>query len=868
MVPPPLLANVDLGVEKPEEPVLTLQRSGSLPAPVAVPPIEIRLFGPLSVRRDGAVRPIPKSRKLRGLLAYLVLADRPVHRTVLCDLLWDGPNDPRGELRWCLSKLRALFDSPDRQRLEADRERVRLEPGDGFVDALSIRTLMGKALDNVAMEDLAVRAELFQGELLEGLQIERCPGFESWLTGQRQTFRSWRIQILQRLGEAGPPDNRLHYLQQWTELAPEDTRSHQAMIAFLARSGRVQDARERLEVNARILADSGGDAGPLRRASATYFLRPKAESPGSQDLQADHANAEISVRQGAAVAFVEVVDYARLAALNEAETSGIWAGLRRRIEPLVEERSGRIVQRLRDALLVEFQSAIDAVQWALAVQEMPSSFWHHVSSHEAMRLRIAVHVAEGDTAIGDGVDTAARLRGHAPPGGIALSEPVHELVRDILEYEAEDLGPLVLEDLQHPVRAFAIPSKTSQSRKPTALPSHRPSLAVLPFRSLGPDPIEPYFSEGLGHDIVASLGAFSELFVLSSYSTLRLAEEADRSARDLGMRLGVRYLVTGTASRRGSELRLSVELTDAETNSAIWSDRYDASANDLFAAQDAAATRIAYSLIPHLRQTELKRALRKPPATMDAYDLVLQALYRIYRFESTDHCEARRLLQRAVERDPDYAMAYALLAHWHVLEVGEGRSDAITEATAASRYSALALACNPSDPLALAISGHASAFLFGDLNRAINSFDLALASSPNSPFAWGMSSPTYSYLGDGPIAVARAEYGLRLSPLDPYIHIFQGYLGLAHYVNGSHEEAVYWSRRSLAKSPRFVAVLRQIIVSLSALGRLEEARVAAKQLVSLVPGFRVRTFMASYPIKDAQRAAAYAAQLLAAGLPE
>ena len=110
--------------------------------------------------------------------------------------------------------------------------------------------------------------------------------------------------------------------------------------------------------------------------------------------------------------------------------------------------------------------------------------------------------------------------------------------------------------------------------------------------------------------------------------------------------------------------------------------------------------------------------------------------------------------------------------------------------------------------------------------------------------------------------------GGRLSPLDPYIHIFQGYLGLAHYVNGSHEEAVYWSRRSLAKSPRFVAVLRQIIVSLSALGRLEEARVAAMQLVDLVPGFRVRTFMASYPIKDAQRAAAYAAQLLAAGLPE
>jgi TolB-like protein/Tfp pilus assembly protein PilF len=377
--------------------------------------------------------------------------------------------------------------------------------------------------------------------------------------------------------------------------------------------------------------------------------------------------------------------------------------------------------------------------------------------------------------------------------------------------------------------------------------------------------IEPYFIEGLCHGIVASLAAFRELFVVSANSTINMSG----NPQDVIKQLKVRYVLSGTAARRGTQIRLDYELTDTETSSVVWSDRHTASSADLFAAQDAAAAQIAYSLLPHLRQTELVAALRKSPTNMDAYDLVLQALHRLYRFETVDHLEAFRLLGQAIGRDPNYAMAHALMAHWYDLEIGEGRSqDVEQDRRESERYSKIALSLDPSDPIALAIHGHCTAYLSGALDRAVSIFDRALASSPNSPIAWGMSSPTYSYLGDGPLAIARAEYALRLSPMDPYAHVFHAYLGLAHYVNGTHEDAILWTRRSLSTSPRFVAAMRHLVGSFVALGRLDEAREMAARLLSVDPRFRVRHFIEHYPIKDPDRAKAYADQLLAAGLPE
>jgi adenylate cyclase len=614
------------------------------------------------------------------------------------------------------------------------------------------------------------------------------------------------------------------------------------------------------------------------RSPRDYSSNLVAEPSLTSSKAADSANAvghvaeRLQERQLLLIAFLDLVEYSELASEDKEGTLRRWNEMTNElIEPSINEGGGRLVHRWGDGTLCTFQSALHGVKWALELQSRIQKTEQAKQHNRPLWVRIAVHLGDvvledGTSVVGDGVNVAARLQEHAPPGGVVISEPVHELVSPLIKYEAEDLGPLAFKNIERSVRAFSVTTDAlTHVRRPAALPSHRPSVALMPFRSVGPEPIEPYFIEGLCHGIVASLATFRELFVISANSTLNLKGEALEASR----RLKVRYVLTGTAAKLKEQIRLEVELTDAETNSIVWSDLYLTSTRDLFAAQDTAATRIAYSLLPHLRRSELGHALRKTPTNMDAYDFVLQALHRLYLFESADHQEAFRLLNKAVERDPNYSMAYALLAHWYELEIGEGRShDEEKDRLQSERYSLLALSLDPFDSLALAIHGHCTAFLSRALDRAVSIFDRALACSSNSPIAWGMSSPTYSYIGDGPLAIARAEYALRLSPLDPYIHIFHAFLGLAHYVNGTHEDAVHWSRRALSTSPRFTAAMRHLIGSLVILGRREEASQVAAQLLSIRPQFRVRSFIDSYPIKDAERAVAYANQLLAAGLPE
>jgi len=144
------------------------------------------MLGPLTILRDGRTVALPASRKVRALLAYLSLAPRPVSRTQLCELLWDVPNDPRGELRWCLSKLRGLIDEPNRPRLASRGDSIKLDLADCFVDAAEITRATQHGLASLPPERLRSLSELFAGEFLDGLEIDRNPGFNSWLTAQRR----------------------------------------------------------------------------------------------------------------------------------------------------------------------------------------------------------------------------------------------------------------------------------------------------------------------------------------------------------------------------------------------------------------------------------------------------------------------------------------------------------------------------------------------------------------------------------------------------------------------------------------------------------------------------------------------------------
>jgi DNA-binding SARP family transcriptional activator len=250
-------ASVGPGVER---------RMGSTadPEPAAGGGLRIRLLGPLEVRRDGQPVPLPASRKVRGLLAWLALATREAPRSQLCELLWDVPNDPRGELRWCLSKMRHVVDDPGRPRLVASEDRVRLDLTGCEVDALEVASALREgtaALDAARAEWLAGR---FEGDLLAGLEMDHSPAFAGWLAAQRSAFRALHVALLERVASLADDAVAPGIVARWLELAPFDRHAHERLLGVLARAGRVRDAEEHLRVAASRFEEEGLDVGPVR----------------------------------------------------------------------------------------------------------------------------------------------------------------------------------------------------------------------------------------------------------------------------------------------------------------------------------------------------------------------------------------------------------------------------------------------------------------------------------------------------------------------------------------------------------------------------------------------------------------------------
>ena len=180
------------------------------------------------------------------MLAYLVLASRPVARTQICELLWDVPNDPRGELRWCLSKIRGLIDDKRHKRVIADGSTLRLDLTDCEVDTLEVTRAPEHGIQKLGVERQRELAKLFAGELLEGLEIARSPMFDAWITAERRRFRGIQTVLLENLARALPHEAAAPYLDEWLRLAPFDRNAHELLLSSLARQGRIAEGEAHL----------------------------------------------------------------------------------------------------------------------------------------------------------------------------------------------------------------------------------------------------------------------------------------------------------------------------------------------------------------------------------------------------------------------------------------------------------------------------------------------------------------------------------------------------------------------------------------------------------------------------------------------
>lgn len=648
--------------------------------------LQVQLLGPLTIQRDGVALDLPASRKARALFAYLALAVRPVSRAQLCELLWDVPNDPRGELRWCLCKVRSIVDEPGRRRVDSSGDAIRLDLADCAVDALEIARAGKAGLATLTPARLRSLATRFRGEFLDGLEIDRNPAFNAWLTAQRRRFRGCHAAVLERLVAGASGDAALDYLETWLELTPFDLRAHERLLDAFAARGRIREGEEHLAATDRLFRDEGLDCTPLRER---------------------------------------------------------WRGAR-----------------------------------AGAVAAVPSR--------------------------------------------------------------------------------SAAPERASAAAAARA----RPSIAILPFANLSGDPAQDYLSDGITEDIITDLSRWSLLSVLSRSASFRY-RGMDADVARIARELQVRYILEGSVRRQGERIRITAQLIDTETGSHVWADRFERAAADLFKMQDDVVQTIVGTLVGRVQAADAQRARRKPPASLAAYECVLQGNALPWD-DAAGAAEATRLFETAIGLDPGYGLAHALLA---VMRYRDWQNDLVGADDAA-----LDVSHRLAQRAVELVDNESSCFsILGQVCVLRRAFDLGLrhmqrAIEINATNQWNTAD-----MGNVLTLVGRAEEAVtwfgRARQIDPYFDpawYWHG-LGRAYMLLRRYDEAVAAFERASARPPHVSAYLAGCHARL---GRRGRARQFAADCLERRPDFTIGRWLAKVPLKEPAESAHLAECLRVARLPE
>ena len=340
-----------------------------------------------------------------------------------------------------------------------------------------------------------------------------------------------------------------------------------------------------------------------------------------------------------------------------------------------------------------------------------------------------------------------------------------------------------------------------QSRPALPLPD-RPAIAVLPFINMSGDVEQEYFSDGISEDIITALSKLRWFFVIARNSSFVYKNKAVHM-KQVAAELGVGYVVEGSVRRGGDRVRITVQLNDVATGSHIWAERYDRDLADVFAVQDEITEAIVAAIEPQLYAAENFRAQRKPPNSLDAWDLVMRALSHYWRVTRQDNVVAQALLEKATAIDPNYGQALGVLAASHTFSAHMGWEDRQTAVSIAERAALTAILADSEDPWAHYALGHVYLFTrrFDD---SLAEFDLALRLNPNFSLAQGYDGLALAYCGRWEEANVAARRALRLSPRDPFSAVYYGIAAYAQFSGRNYNEAMRLSREGIRQRSGFV----------------------------------------------------------------
>jgi TolB-like protein/class 3 adenylate cyclase/Tfp pilus assembly protein PilF len=634
-----------------------------------------------------------------------------------------------------------------------------------------------------------------------------------------------------------------------------------------------------------------------------------------------------ATRRLAAIIAADVAGYSRLMGADEEGTyRRLQAHLAELVDPKIAEHRGRVVKNTGDGLLAEFPSVVDAVRCAAEVQRGMLDREPGIADDRRIRFRVGVNlgdvIAEHDDIFGDGVNIAARLEELAEPGGVCVSATVREQIQDRLAYPLDDLGEQIVKNIARPVRVYALRPEAVADLPPSDVPAAEPprrsrvgiagaaavaailaaaagawwlwpeagspppaptvasstakplvapplSIVVLPFANLGNDREQQYFADGITEDLTTDLSRITNMLVISRDSAFTYRDKPV-NARRIGRELGVRYVLEGSVQRAGNEVRVNVQLIDAETDTHLWADRFDRDIGDLFALQNEITARIATALQSQLAIAESRRPTKNP----DALGYIMRGRAAMTRpISKENYKEAVSLFESALQLDPHAADAAAWLAVALTVRVTDELSEsAEADLRRAAELAQQALAAAPDS----AMAHYARAQVLRAESRcaeAIPEYERAIALDRSR-------APGYAHVGwckfltgsiDG--AISYLERAIRLSPSGPGIAPWYGRIGVMQLLEAHTAEAIASLEKSESENGRLPFVHAYLAAAYALEGQTERARAKLAEARALSGAYSSLAKVAKSTWYDNQKVralaeATYFAGLRKAGMPE
>ena len=629
-------------------------------------------------------------------------------------------------------------------------------------------------------------------------------------------------------------------------------------------------------------------------------------------------------RKLAAIVAADVAGYSRLMAADEVGTlAQLKAHRRTLVDPKIKEHRGKIIKTTGDGMLVEFASVVDAVRCSVEIQRGMAERNAGVPADKRIEFRIGVNLGDiihdDNDIFGDGVNVAARLEGLAEPGGICISRSVRDPVRDKLGFTFEDMGEQALKNIPAPIHAYRVRYEGAEReeraaaafrparrrhivaasvvglaavcgivalalvvwtrRPPPPIPVQpvavvasaplplpdKPSIAVLPFTSIGGDARQDRLAAGITEDVTTDLSRYRELFVIASNSVMGYKGKAV-NVQQVGRDLGVRYVLEGSIQTSGDRVRITAQLIEAATNTHVWSDRYDRALDDIFEVQNDVTQKIAAALggtSGVVIAADAANARIKPPSNLQAYDYYVLGTDLMLRQTKDENFKAEELLKKAIDLDPQFARPYSGLATVYDIRSAfwPSRDDPDAVHAKAKALAQKAIALDPGYVTAYSMLGLINLEL-SDFDHSLSAFERAYSLNPNDPQVLVLYGTALTMIGRARDGAEMIDRAFRLNP--HYPDWYNDFVD-PFYATGRYEQVVMMTRRKRGDVPKWSYMV--VAMSYAQLGRQTEAAAALTELLRLYPDCTFERMFSDFGgVKDQATLALYVDGARKAGL--